>query len=55
MPKDWLRQHPEKAREMGRKGGKTMRYKQSPEYRAGYQAGWRAAKRSTTQHPAKPD
>jgi general stress protein YciG len=45
MPKDWLRQHPEKAREMGRKGGKTMRYKRTPDYLRGYLAGWIAKKR----------
>jgi general stress protein YciG len=48
---DWLKADPEKAREMGRKGGQQSAYtrggkKVSPEYVRGYRSGFMAGKRS---------
>ena len=44
MPRDWLKAHPEKARELGRRGGKALRkFGSNPrtgDYKRGYNAGW---------------
>lgn len=45
---DWLKAAPEKAREMGRRGGKAWRVDsrwRTPEYLAGYAAGFKAGRR----------
>lgn len=34
-----------RAVDAGRKGGKVMRFKKSPDWKAGYAAGWIAGKR----------
>lgn len=37
----------------GRKGGQTMRFKVSPDYRRGFAAGYQAGRRSTPSDPAR--
>lgn len=41
----WTKGDP-RAKAAGAKGGKTMRYKRSPDYIAGYSAGFMAGRRS---------
>lgn len=39
----------------GRKGGRTMRYRRSPEYERGYRSGYRAGKRAALETAAAGD
>lgn len=47
---DWLKADPEKARAMGRKGGRAKRKTNilSTDYRRGYGSGWKACERFYT-------